>query len=335
MFGNRLGWGISAVLAALLLLLLNWVVQQGAMSQPSHGVVARTGNVALNLTEHPETLDVIQLPFNPQAILPTMTAQEDSAPLYRKAIDEFKSDKYTYRDLFETGKPKTTSYKDLPAIEFIVEARNMRNMKLFAAQPRQSIGYDKASLEPIESLYYVGKSASRMALYIQKEQPADALILAESVFSLGVKLCEERIRWREFEAGAELLRDGAYLIKKIDPARAQAAEIDAAMKDLLEHRWIPLWTVIGSIDQDVIARTAGDIFYIAKNSRERLWRIEATLKLGRYKYNAGTNGRRGNQQWAKLTVKRMAQDTTLDPALRAAAQAANDLTFPQFNMIGS
>jgi hypothetical protein len=334
MFGNRLGWGISAGLTVIILLVLHWVGQVNAMSGPSHGVVSRTGNVALNLGEHSDMLAVIQLPFNPQSVLPSMTETDDAAPLYRKAIDEIKSDLFTYRDLFETGKPKTTSYKDLPAIEFIVEARNMRGMKLFAAQPAKVIGYDKESTAPIEAIYYAGKAASRLALYIQKDKPADSLILAESVFSLGVKLCEERIRWREFEAGAELLRDGAYLINKLDSARAQAANVDAGMKQLLKDRCIPLWTVIGSIDQDVIGRTAGDVFYIARKSPERLWRVEALLKLGRYKFNAGNSGRSGDQRWAKITVKRMANDASLDPVVRIAAKAANDLTLPQFHMIG-
>ena len=198
----------------------------------------------------------------------------------------------------------------------------------------QVIGYDKEDTAPIEAIYYVGKAASRLALYIENDKPADSLILAESVFSLGVKLCEERIRWREFEAGAELVRDGAYLIHKLDSARAQAASVDGGMKQILQDRCSPRWTVIGSIDQDVIGRTAGDVFYIAKNSPERLWRIEALLKLGRYKFNAGNYGRSGDQRWSKITVRRMANDASLDPVLRTAAKAANDLTLPQFNMIG-
>jgi hypothetical protein len=334
MFGNRLGWGISAVLTLLVLLVLKWVAQVGGVSEPSRGVVTQVGHVTLDLPDHPDLLDPIKLPFNPQGVLPSMTESDDAAPLYRKAIDEVNSDRYTYRDLFETGKPKTTSYKDLPAIEFLVEARNRRTMKLFAADPVKVVAYGKEATEPIDAIYEVGKAASRLALYIQKDKPADALVLAESVFSLGVKLCEERIRWREFDAGAELVRDGAYLISKLDSSRAEAATVDAGMKHLLESRCVPLWTVIGSVDQDVIGRTAGDVFYIAKNSRERLWRVEAILKLGRYRYNVGTGGRSGDQRWAKIIVRRMANDSALDPVLRTAAQAATNLTLPQYNTIG-
>jgi len=336
MFGNRLGWGISAVLTVIIVLLLRWIAQVSAISPPSQGLAARTGNVALNLgdPQRQELLDPIQLPFNPQAILPSMTEAADAGELYRKAIDEYKTDKYTYRDLFETDKPKTTSFKDLPAIVFIVEAKNRTGMNLFAARPEEVIGYDKDATAPIDALFDVGHAASQLALRLQKTQPADALTLAEAVFSLGVKMCQERLRWREFEAGAELLRDSAFVIKELDNARPDIDRVDPGMKQLLRDRCIPLWTVIGSIDQNVVGRTAGDVFYVTKNSKERLWRIEAILKLGRYKFNAGNEGRAADQRWAGLTVKRLASDPTLDPVLRAAAKAANDLTEARYNMIG-
>jgi hypothetical protein len=335
MFGNRLGWGISAVLAAVIGLLL-WLIASGnAVSPPSQGVVARTGNVSLNLQTHPEILDPIQLPFNPQAILPSMTDAQDAALLYRKAIDEFKSDKYTYRDIYETGKSKITDYKALPAIAFIVDARNCTVMNLFSPHPEEVIDYGPEAAVPIEAIYYVGKAASKISQRLPDDRHDEALILAESVFSLGVKMCNERLRWSEFEHGADLLREGAYMINKLDKTRSAAAgPVDTAMMHLLKDRCLPLATVITSIDQDVIGRTAGDIFYIARNSKERLWKIEAILKLGRYKFNVGTEGRGADQRWATLTAKRMAANASLDPAIRAAAKAANELTFPRYNMIG-
>ena len=337
MFGNQLGWGISAVLVAVMGLLL-WLIAGGnAISPPSQGVVARTANVSLNLLSHSELLDPIQLPFTPTAILPSMTDAQDAALLYRKAIDECKSDVYTYRDIYadKTKKPKSDNYKDLPAITFIVDARNCTTMNLFTANPEEVIDYGKEAQAPIDLLYYVGEAASRIALRLPDDRRDEALILAESVFSLGVKMCNERLRWQEFTLGADLVREGAYMINKLDKDhRPAAGAVDAAMKQLLKERCIPLATVITSIDQDVIGRTAGDVFFIAKNSKERLWRIESILKLGRYKFNVGTEGRGADQRWAALTVKRMAANPGLDPVLRAAAKAANELTLPRYNMIG-
>jgi hypothetical protein len=336
MFGNRLGWGISAALAVIIGLGLWLIVSANAISRPSQGMVAQ--KVSLNLLSHPEMLDPIQLPFNPQAILPSMTEAKDAALLYRNAIDECKSDVYTYRDMYQAGKggkPKSDNYKDLPAIAFIVDARNCTTMNLFAARPEEVIDYGKEGGAPIDLLYYVGKAASKIALRLPADRRDEALALAEAVFSLGVKMCNERLRWQEFTYGAELLREGAYMINKLDSARPAAGAVDAGMKQLLESRCNPLAHVITSVDQDVIGRTAGDIFYIAKNSKERLWRVEAILKLGRYKFNVGTEGRGADQRAAIFAVKRMAADAKLDPVLRAAAKAADELTLPRYNMIGS
>jgi hypothetical protein len=334
MFGNRLGWGISAVLAAVMILITWYIGTLNVMSAPSTGIVARTGNVKLDLLAHPELLDPIQLPFNPQAVMPNMTDAKDAGPLYRQAMEKYNSDKYTYRDLFEPGKPKTTDLKDLPALQFLIDARNCKTMILFAKEPRDVIEYDRAAADHLEAIYILGKTASHLSLYIKKDQPDKALLLAEAAFSLGDKLCEERLRWREFEAGADVLRESAFVIKSLDPARAAAADIDVPMRDLLKNRCMPLWIAIGSADPDVISRTAGDIFYIAKNSKERMWKIEAILKLGRNKYDMGSFGRGADQRWARLTVKRMANDQTLDPVVRTAAKAANELTHEGYNMIG-
>jgi hypothetical protein len=249
-------------------------------------------------------------------------------------MEKYAADKYTYRDLFERGKPKTTDIKELPALQFLIDARNCKSMKLFTENPREVIDYDRPAYERLDAIYNLGKTCSRLALYIQKDRPQEAMLLAEAAFSLGSKMCEERLRWREFEAGAELLRDGAFIIKALDPARAQAADIDPPMRALLKDRCIPLWTAIGSADQMVISRTGGDMFYIAKNAKENMWRIEAILKLGRNKFNIGDFGRAADQRWASIIVKRMSHDEKLDLPVRTAAQAAAELTHEGYNMIG-
>ena len=324
------------MLAGVTLLLVWYLTTLNAISAPSEGIISKIGSVtvALNLPSNQQSLDPIRLPFSPQSIMPAMTQAKDAAPAYRQALDKFKADKFTYSDLFETGKPKTTDLKDLPALQFLIDARNCKTMDLFGANPREVIEYGRPAAEPLEGLYHLGKAASKLALYIKKEQPDQALLLGEATFSLGVKMCEERLRWREFEIGADLLRDGAYIIKSVDPARAQTADINEPMRLLLKDRCMPLWTVIGSADPAVISRTSGDMFFISKNAKERMWRIEAILKLGRNKFDIGETGRGADQRWATTLVKKMSNDTTLPPAIHTAAAAANELTRDRWLTLG-
>src|SRR2546423_1332234 len=132
MFGNRLGWLLSGLLTVLIFLLTWYISTLNVISPPSVGIVAKTGNVSLNLASHPEILDPIQLPFNPQAVMPAMADPTDAGKSYRQAIEAYNADKYTYRDLFERGKPKTTDLKELPALQPLIDARNSKTMKLFA-----------------------------------------------------------------------------------------------------------------------------------------------------------------------------------------------------------
>ena len=71
MFGNLLGWIISAVLAALMAVLLFWIAKLDTISPPSRGVVVLTQRISLDLPTRPELLDPIKFPADPLTVLPS------------------------------------------------------------------------------------------------------------------------------------------------------------------------------------------------------------------------------------------------------------------------
>jgi hypothetical protein len=91
---------------------------------------------------------------------------------------------------------------------------------------------------------------------------------------------------------------------------------------------VPMWTIIGAIDPKRIAEHSGDVFAIAKDSQERMWRVEAILQLGRLRYNAASGA---DQRAANRMLKKMAENET-DPIIRAAAKAAAELTIEKYRM---
>ena len=86
--------------------------------------------------------------------------------------------------------------------------------------------------------------------------------------------------------------------------------------------------VISKADQQSIAEHAGDIFRFAAKSKEKMFRVEAILKLGRYRFDAA---RAADQLAAPRFLRRFQRDP--DPAIQAAAQAAANLTIEQYRMI--
>ncbi|HLL90254.1 MAG TPA: hypothetical protein VK324_13220, partial [Tepidisphaeraceae bacterium] len=156
------------------------------------------------------------------------------------------------------------------------------------------------------------------------------------VFSAGVKLFNERVTYLELQAGMEMMSGGAGMIEKIsrdslkDAARADAAKAFAdALRDYQTGTLDPIARALTSIDPKVVRQHAGDVFAFAEQSKEKMWRNEAILKLGRMRYFVGTNGRVGDQKGAMRKVRRYAESP--DKATRAAGTKARDLTLAEYN----
>src|SRR4051794_10076360 len=155
MFGNRLGWGISAVLTLGVLTLVWQLARLNAVSPPSQGIVSRTGNVALNLATSPQKLEPLALPFNPQSILPTMTDSASPAAIYAEAIEHYKANPEAYRT------PELKDVKVQKGFDGLLRAKNCRPSTVFAPHLDKVIGYKVGPNDPyedIEALFAVGKA---------------------------------------------------------------------------------------------------------------------------------------------------------------------------------
>jgi hypothetical protein len=158
--------------------------------------------------------------------------------------------------------------------------------------------------------------------------------LYEATFSLGVKLYQERLTYEELDAGLTMMAEGSAMIRELsrasgDAARAEAcASFDAARMEYVKQRIQPVQRVIVSADQSVLEQHAGDVFYFARHARDRMWRVEAIFKLGRYRYNAG---RIGDQNNAMLVIRELVDDP--DPVIQIAAKAARDLTLEEYRTL--
>jgi hypothetical protein len=86
--------------------------------------------------------------------------------------------------------------------------------------------------------------------------------------------------------------------------------------------------VISRADMQSIGQHAGDIFRIARMSKERMFRVEAVLKLGRYRFDSA----RAADQLAVPRILRGFQSDP-DPVIRAAALGAGGLTLEEYRGI--
>jgi hypothetical protein len=103
---------------------------------------------------------------------------------------------------------------------------------------------------------------------------------------------------------------------------------EAATVEFDKNSVLPIYEVLVSADPQRVAANAGDVFRFATLAKERMFRVEAILKLGRYRFDAA---RQADQIAAPRFLRRMATDP--DPVIRAAATAAGGLTVEQYRMI--
>jgi hypothetical protein len=316
MFGNRLGWGISAVIVILVGLLASLVYQIGQPS-PATGWVGKT-------------IQPITVPAGLDRIIPTATGVKNAGEFYRQAIADYRANPSAYDDMATAKAPNPAA---APGLRALLDGTACREMDLFRSDPQSIVNYE-AEKEPLMALDRVAHTAMQVALH---SDPATDARLFSAILLLGVKLHNERVVYAELATGEELVGIGCKGLKNLahlakDPAREQLVEeFDTQRLSANAAEIQPMWAVLSNVDMNTISAYSGDWFVLAKDkSIDPLWRTEGILKLGQLKYSAA---RLGDQKEAIRLLKQLAQDESDIPAVRAAAAAGRDLTIEGYRSL--
>lgn len=306
MFGNAFGWKISA---ALVLIMVGGIVLMD--------FVLNENTPTTKFVRNADVMSPIALPSDPTTIVP-MTKSGDAGPLYRQAMEAH-----------QTGRKQE-------AIDKILQASGNATARIFAPSPKDVVGYD-LDREPFKSLIAAGNDTLRAgAVKMSQKNFSDADRHFEAAFTLGHKLYLERLSNWEYREGISLMGGAAAALSRsaeLQGNKSRAAQFKKFNEDNLAYykkSIEPMLRIITSIDFKVIDEHAGDIFEIARKHPERMWRVEAVLKLGRYKYMAG---RASDQRGAIRYLKNAADNPALDSAVRIAATAGRDLTIEEYRML--
>ncbi len=316
MWGNTVGWFIALVMLCILIFAMHMLNQIGQISGPT------------SFGKDEANLGVVQLPILPQKLV-EMDGNFDAKTMYRSAIANFEANRYVYERYAEAGNPLDGN---LQGLTYLVDATHAKAATIFADDPGDIVRYDDKP--GLDALVKIGHLATRAALMVQADDPKKAQALFEGEFSLGAKLYDERLTVEEFSDGLELMAESAAgmtrLLRKTDQAdrATQFHDFDEQRKEYYNEHVLPVLKVLQSIDAQVISDHAGDIFYFARNSSERMYRVEAIFMLGRLKYFVGNDGRIGDQRGAMQELKRLSQSN--DPIIKQAASEARDLTLEQY-----
>jgi hypothetical protein len=315
MWGNRIGWVLSAFLIALVARPLWMASEAPRPSQPS-GVF-------------PGLLSRVALPADPRSVATgVMNEPCDAGEPYRQAIQEYESNRRSYDKYFAS--PRSAQAEKPKALELLVQGGRCSDMTLFARTPSELLNY-RPETPGVEALEKLGRMANQVGLLHQRDKnPQEARRYFEAMHALGYHLYFERVAWSEFTAGMNLMADAARGLAKVEsdqnnPDHARSLEHFADALDQYKLKQFELYKVVSTIDSYTVGRYGGDILALARGSPETMWRGEAILALGRMKYNTP---HRGDQLAAAREVQQWTNDPNL--AVRAAANAAAALTLQQY-----
>jgi hypothetical protein len=319
MFGNRLGWGISAVIV-FIACLIGRLIYQSAQSSPATGWIEKT-------------VRPITLPGNVEAITGPMNRSSDAAAFYRKAIDDYNADSAAYAALESTTTPDPAAVAARPGLRALLEGMHCNRMDLFRSNPQLVVNYEREK-DPLVALDHVAHALAQLSL---RADPATAGPCYQALVSLGYKLCQERVVYAELAMGEELMGLGCKGLEQLahiakDGMRERILDqFDAQRLAANSTEVQPVWAVMANVDMNTIAAYAGDWFALSQDRNiDPLWRVEATLKLGELKFSGD---RVGDQKAAIRILQQRASDASELPAVRAAAVMGRDLTIEGYRTL--
>jgi hypothetical protein len=332
MWGNLTGWIASLAVAAVLGGLLFYVAAPPSPTEPTN-----SKKLAVATKE-------IVLPISPDVVVTPGTKSCDAGEKYRKAIKDYQLTSDTY-ERFNKGGQMKIKEKDLSAIGDILAARDCKECNLFRTDPTKLVNYENTE-PPVEALQDAGNIACTFGKlytnekYNPKLDPAKAFKLWEAAFVLGRHLYEERVAWSELVAGHGLMQTAGidlheyYLTYAKPPDKAKAAKIQEFLdaEGSYALKLTEAFQIVGTIDENYGGKYAGDIFQIARSATaDPMFRVEAIKHIGHYRFNAQTMG---DQMGARKVLRKLVDDANLPANVKAAANAAHDLTIEKHRMVG-
>ena len=324
MFGNTKGWVFSAIIALVVALMIFYMGKPPQISRPTRTIPLALASA--NLSVDPASL----------GIKPAGT-EADAHDLYVKVIDDYTKNHFDY-ERYSDVKKLAADKPDF--LQWIVEAADCSKATLFGRTPDVVISYEN-ELDSIVDLKTTGLWADNLGLYLVVDankknkgfEEADKYL--KGAFILGQRLYQERLRFEEFTAGTELMTKAAYAMQKeaeFQHDDARVAQLDAFQSAANDYnnKIVSTWAAISGIGGDPLSNS-GDMFDIAQNSKETMWRVEATLKLGRMHFMENVTP--ADQRGAVRVLKQMADNADLLP-VRTAATRGRDLKVDDFRKIG-
>ncbi len=324
MWGNTIGWILSAVVTALAVVLAVIIWQNAQPTPPgefSHTVTAPLGGIKDAATA---------------AGLDGTDSSINAGAYYRQVCDELDDKKGGQRLTYEALKKDTKDgavdkVKHLKSLDLILTGAKGASMDLYKTSPPDDlIGYGYP-VQGLDDLKLAGLVVIQMAdLDYTAKNYDEAKAFAKAAEILGYNLYKERIAYDELAAGEELMSTAEETLKMIAEKQNDETEISkqnalkAARQAEFNQNIDPVNRVFHSLGDQNVEEHAGDFFAIAANPKvDHVWRVESIRRIGRLIFFAAN---KADQTRAPKFLAKLAADPAQDKVIQAAAARAAAIT---------
>lgn len=324
MFGNTMGWIISAIIAAVggyggyQLLLL---AQPTTPSQVNGVDWAQAIAKPLGLSD-----------VAAAALLPMTSAKDDAGDLYRQAIADFDAHATLYAALQKPDDFDESEVAELKGMGLMTQAATCSSMHLFSTHPDEVVGFN-TKVVTLDKLTQIAGAMGKVCLRAKGSTPPNYAVAAKyanALAALGYNLYKERVAWCELDAGEGFMGSGLRELSSIDKAEHADAKMQAVQafdaQRQQEYQTIiqPMRDVLTSLGDQNISTHSGDFFQLATDkTMDHVWRVEAIRRIGRLQFYSLNSA---DQRKAPRVLRKLADDGTEDLIIRTAAAKARDMT---------
>jgi len=317
MFGNLLGWMISAVLVALALFVGSQILAVSQPTPPSGWVGQKVKPLGLDDTAK-------------AVIPPTTNTSDDAGDLYRQAAADYAANKQVYEAMSSAHSLAESNYESLTGLRDILKAADCRSMDLFRTKPQEVVGYE-TDVMVLFNLQKAAEAAELVAALAKAENQFDiARKYAQAVWVLGYRLYQERAAFVELDTGESLLGAADHLLIELDEKQSMPDKLtamkqfDDARLDQYKKVVEPVREIFANLGPQNLIVHAGDFFQLAADpTADRVWRVEAIRRVGRLYYNTENIP---DQHKCRKFLTRLAADPSDDAVIKAAATQARDMS---------
>jgi len=303
--GNITGWMYSVALAALIALTVVYLDSARRASEPT--------KLGLQLKDNG-----LELPTIDASLLPDQDKSDDGGKLYWQAITNYQADSGKCKDFEDDpSKPMPGPVRDL------VEAGRLKDCSVFTNHLDKLLNFD-AQHDEMDNLQNLATNVYTAALRLVKtHQTEPGRKYAKAVIALGQDLIRERYNYEEFDLGVALVDSGlAVLAEAKTPGESDAAERCGTAMSNYDLKTQEVWKILGGRGEKNYSQHTGDMLFAAAHAKDRVWRDEAILQLGRVRFAAGANYADSNA--ALYYAQKLSDDP--DQVIATAAKASRDLT---------